>query len=305
MRLDSFDLNLLVAFDTLLRECSVTRAATRLNVTQSAMSASLKRLREAFQDDLLVLQGKKMVPTPLALTLAPEIGDALRMLRSLISSGTQFDPSLSERRFKIAASDYITAVLLAPFLAALAVDAPTVRIDLTLPKEDSSDRLANGDYDLLIAPEDFTDLAHPSEFLLEERHVVVGAADNPVFAAPMTTAAFARAGQVAVRIDGRNTFIDNALDRAGAMRRVEVYTPSFIQVPWLLANTHRIALMHERLAQLMAPSLGLHIVDAPFDLPPMREVIQYHSTRERDEGLSWLRARLRTFAEATEAAQAG
>src|SRR3569623_554957 len=152
MRLDSFDLNLLVAFDTLLSESSVTRAAQRLNVTQSAMSASLKRLREAFQDDLLVLQGKKMVPTPLALTLGPEISEALTMLRSLISSGARFDPATSERRFRIAASDYITTVLLAPMISTLERDAPSIRIDLTLPTEGSSERLANADFDLLITP---------------------------------------------------------------------------------------------------------------------------------------------------------
>ena len=80
MRLDNFDLNLLVAFEILLEERNVTRAARRLNVTQSAMSASLKRLRESFQDDLLVLHGKKMIPTQHALNLAPEVSAALMRL---------------------------------------------------------------------------------------------------------------------------------------------------------------------------------------------------------------------------------
>jgi DNA-binding transcriptional LysR family regulator len=296
MRLDSFDLNLLVAFDTLLSEGSVTRAAERLNVTQSAMSASLKRLRHAFQDELLVLQGKKMVPTPLALTLAPEISDALTMLRSLISSGARFDPATSERSFRIAASDYITTVLLAPLIRMLEINAPSIRIDMTLPSEASSERLANADYDLLITPEEFTDPNHPTELLLEERHVIVGAADNPIFARPITLESFAETGLVVVRIDGRNTFVENALDRIGVARKIEVHAPSFIQVPWLLAGTRRIALMHERLARLMAPGLKLRIAEAPFEVPPMREMIQYHATRERDEGLSWLRSKLKEFA---------
>ena len=295
MRLDSFDLNLLVAFDTLLSESSVTRAAQRLNVTQSAMSASLRRLRDAFQDELLVLQGKKMVPTPLALTLAPEISEALTMLRSLISSAARFDPATSERRFRIAASDYITTVLLAPMISTLERDAPSIRIELTLPTEGSSERLANADFDLLITPQEFTDPTHPTELLLEERHVVVGAADNPIFARPITAESFAEAGQVAVRIDDRNTFVDNVLDRLGVARRIEVHAPSFIQVPWLLAGTCRIALMHERLARVMAPGLNLTIAEPPFAVPPMREMIQYHATRERDEGLNWLRSKLKQF----------
>src|SRR6185503_20223470 len=132
MRLDHFDLNLLVAFDALLEERNVTRAARRLNVTQSAMSASLKRLREALGDPLLVQHGRTMVPTPHALELAPEVVRALAGLRNLISAGTAFDPQRSQRRYRIAASDYITTVLLVPLLRLLEHEAPFVRLDITL-----------------------------------------------------------------------------------------------------------------------------------------------------------------------------
>ena len=100
-------------------------------------------------------------------------------------------------------------------------------------------------------------------------------------------------------IDGHNTFIEDALERLGIARRIEVRAPSFIQVPWLLPGTRRIALMHERLAQLMAPNLDLKVIEPPFPLPMMREVLQYHSSRQNDAGLSWLRARLRDFAKTT------
>ncbi|MEG3164022.1 LysR family transcriptional regulator [Sphingomonas sp. PB2P19] len=296
MRLDRFDLNLLVALEVLLTERSVTRAAARLNVTQSAMSASLKRLRDAFQDDLLILHGKMMVPTPHALALAPEIGAAIAMLRNLIASGSRFDPATSERRFRIAASDYITTVLIVPLLKALETVAPRIRLDITLPREDTSDGLANGVYDLSITPPEFSDARHPTELLFEERHVVVGSATNPLFHRPLTMEDFLAAGHVAVQIDGRNPHIENTLQDIGVVRRVEVNAPSFIQVPWLLPGTMRIALMHERLARLMAPGLSLALADPPFRIPQMREMMQYHSTRERDEGLSWLRATLRDMA---------
>jgi hypothetical protein len=74
---------------------------------------------------------------------------------------------------------------------------------------------------------------------------------------------------------------------------VEVQAPSFIQAPWLLPGTGRIALMHERLARLMAPLLGLRIVPPPFEVPLMCEMVQFHSTRRSDEGLAWLVSRLR------------
>jgi DNA-binding transcriptional LysR family regulator len=296
VRLDNFDLNLLVAFDALVAERHVTRAARRLNVTQSAMSASLKRLREALGDRLMVQHGRSMVPTPHALALAPEVARAIATLRSLISAGTAFDPATADRQFRIGASDYITTVLLVPLLRSLEHSAPFVRLDVTLPADATSARLANGDYDLILTPEEFADANHPTELLFEERHVVVGCARNPQLGATMTPDQFARAGHVAVMIDGRNTFVEDALESLGIARRIEVRAPSFIQVPWLLPGTRRIALMHERLARLMAPGLDLRVIEPPFPLPMMREVLQYHSSRQKDAGLLWLRARLKELA---------
>ena len=114
----------------------------------------------------------------------------------------------------------------------------------------------------------------------------------------ISAADFASAGHVAVRIDGRNTYIDNELNRLGLERQVEVYAPSFIQAPWLLPGTRRIALMHARLARIMAPVLGLRIASLPFEVAAMREMMQYHSARRTDDGLTWLRERLIVLANA-------
>jgi DNA-binding transcriptional LysR family regulator len=99
LRLDKFDLNLLVAFDVLIEERSVTRAAKRLNLTQSAMSGALRRLRDAFSDEILVQQGKKMFPTAAALALAPEVTAVVADLRRLMAQGLAFNPLTSERLF--------------------------------------------------------------------------------------------------------------------------------------------------------------------------------------------------------------
>lgn len=296
MRLDNFDLNLLIAFDILVEERSVTRAASRLNLTQSATSAALKRLREAMQDEILVQHGKKMIPTPHALRLAPQVAAAIAQLRSLISASAAFDPRTSNRRFKIEASDYITTVLLVPLLSVLTREAPGVRLDLSLPTGGSSERLSNGELDLLLTPVDFMPPDHPKELLFEERHVVVGWSGNPLMQRPMTEAGFFASGHVAVRISGRDTFIEGALRKFGERRRIEVTAPSFIQAPWLLPGTHRLALMHERLARLVAPRLSLSIAEAPIELPIMREMMQYHSARSNDAALAWLRQQLLTIA---------
>ena len=174
MRLEGFDLNLLLAFDVLLQERSVTRAARRLNVTQSAMSASLKRLRDALGDPILLQHGKTMVPTPHALALAPNVAESIATLRRLIQPSSGFDPATSSRVFRIAASDYIATVALAPLLQELEREAPALKLEISLTDESTSERLAKGEYDLVLTPEDFIEPGHPAKLLFEERHVVVG-----------------------------------------------------------------------------------------------------------------------------------
>jgi LysR family nod box-dependent transcriptional activator len=293
MRLDNFDLNLLVAFDVLLAERNVTRAAQRLHVTQSAMSASLKRLREALGDPILTQHGKSMIPTPHALALAPEVSAAIAELRRLIQPSTGFDPAESIRTFRIAASDYVATIVLAPLFALAEHEAPGLRFDISLPTDGTAHRLARGEFDVVLTPKEFVEPEHPAELLFEEHHVVVGCQNNPLLSRPLTREAFAAAGHVAVQVDGRNTFVENELARLGVTRRVEVYAPSFIQAPWLLPGTRRIALMHERLARLMAPLLGLRVVPLPFAVPPMQEMMQFHAARTADPGLEWLRTQLR------------
>ncbi len=299
MRLDNFDLNLLVALDALLAERSVTRAATRLNVTQSAMSASLKRLREAFGDDLLVQSGRNMIPTANALALAPQVTEELLRLRSLLSTGTAFDPGQSTRRFRIAASDYITTVLLVPVQRLLQSEAPGISMEISLPEDGTADKLAKGDFDLVLTPSEFVASDHPSELLFEERQVVVSCKDNPVFAQVIDIDTFKAARHAAVRIDGRNTYIENALDKLGIALRPEIIAPSFIQLPHFLPGTNLVALMHERLARQMAKILPLALAQPPFAIPPMREMAQFHSARNGDPGLMWLLDRMRGIADAS------
>jgi LysR family transcriptional regulator, nod-box dependent transcriptional activator len=296
MRLDNFDLNLLIAFDVLMEERSVTRAAGRLNLTQSAMSASLKRLREAFQDEILVQHGKKMVPSPQAMELAPRVAEAILQLRALISAGVAFNPATSQRCFRIEASDYITTVLLVPLLEILQREAPGIRLELSLPSPGSTERMASGHLDLLLTPDQFLESDHPKDLLFEERHVVVGWSGNPLMQSAITKREFLDSGYVDVRISGRETFIDSALRERGIHRRIEVTAPSFIQAPWLLPGTRRLALMHERLAKIVAPGLALAIAEPPIELPLMCEMMQYHAARSGDAGLQWLRGKLHNLA---------
>ncbi|OYX66069.1 MAG: hypothetical protein B7Y88_06340 [Sphingomonadales bacterium 32-64-17] len=296
MRLDNFDLNLLVAFNVLMQEQNVTKAANRLHVTQSAMSASLKRLRESFHDDILAQHGRKMVPTPFAIALQPDIAQQISELRALIARQGRFDPECSERHFRIAASDYITTVLLAPLLNALAQEAPSIGFTFELPGPASQLALANGEIDLMLTPESFVHPDHPCELVFEEKHVTVGWEGNQLTHHSLDQQAFTDAGHVGVSVARKFTFADEWFTRHGIERRIEVRAPSFIQAPFLLPGTMRLCVMHERLARFMAERLPLRIVATPFPIPPMREMMQFHTTRDGDPGLLWLRQKIAALA---------
>ncbi|MEN9705295.1 MAG: hypothetical protein RLZZ393_1174 [Pseudomonadota bacterium] len=298
MRFKGLDLNLLLALQVLLEERNVTRAARRLNISQPAMSASLARLREYFQDDILTAQGKQMMPTAQALALAEPVRRMLAELDQLLTGSAAFDPRGSQRTFRLVASDYITASLIGPLMPRLAALAPRVRLELMLPCEESAQLVMEGQADLVITPEDFLDPDQPAELLCEERQIVVGWHDNPALAGPLTLADFERLGHVAVHVGSNRvpSFADRQLERMGSPRRVEMTCGCFTVLPWLLAGTQRLAVLHESLATQMAARLPLAIAPLPFAFPVMREMIQYHKSREADEGLRWLRDLLKTEA---------
>lgn len=295
MRFKGLDLNLLVAFQELMEARSVSRAASKLNLSQPAMSAALGRLREYFDDELLVSQGKRMFPTAYAESLVPLVQDALRRIEALITISTSFEPATTQRVFRLIASDYITAAVIAPLSRRLARTAPGIRLEMVLPSDNSSALIAEGKFDLLITPEEFINSEQPAEPLFEERHVVVGWNRNAIFSREVTLDDLLRAGHVGVQMGNQrtNAFADNVIEKLGHVRRLEVTAASFTMVPWLLIETERLALMHERLARRMAGMFPLAIAPIPFPFPMMREMMQFNRARANDDGLTWLREELR------------
>jgi DNA-binding transcriptional LysR family regulator len=299
MRFKGLDLNLLVAFDALLETRSVSRAAERLNLSQPAASAALARLRAYFGDDLLVAHGKRMHPTAWAEKLAPEVRAVLNGVDAMIASSSAFDPATSQRIFRLVASDYITVAVLAPLIGRLAHEAPQVRIEIVAPDALSEEMLDRGLVDMIVTPAEFIESDHPTELLFEEAHVVVGCAANPALkSGRISTAAFLAAGHVGVAMGSTRalTFGDRQLEMMGVRRRMEVIAAAFTMIPWLLAGTQRLAVMHARLADAVQRHHAIAQARLPFAFPAMREMMQVHKARTEDGGLVWLRAQLRAVA---------
>ncbi len=296
MRFKGLDLNLLVAFDTLIGTRSVSRSAEQLNLSQPAMSAALGRLRDYFRDDLLVQQGKRMFPTAYAESLLPMVRDSLRRIDELIATSTTFDPATSQRTFKIIASDYILAAVIAPLVRRIADTAPSIRVECILPNDGNTEMILQGVADILSTPDEFSARELPHELLFEEQHVVVGWNRNPIFKRTVTEEDIMSAGHVGVQMGNARTvvFADVTMEMMGKLRKVEVITSSFTTIPWLIIDTMRLALMHERLALRMAEMFPLTVAPIPFPFPVMRQMLQFNPARASDEGLSWLREQMRS-----------
>ena len=255
------------------------------------MSAALSRLREYFGEPLFVLHGKRMIPTAAALRMQLPLKALLQDVDVLVSETTHFDPATSNRRFRIATSDFLLAVVFPALAQRLHKIAPGITMDCIQPSELTTQLMDQGELDLFITPEQQVSPDHPAELLFEERYVVAGWAGNPMFSGgKITEEDFFRAGHVVVEIgrQARTSFAETHLRTSNQERRIEMKVSSFLIAPEMVVNTMKLTVMHQRLARLFANRLEIAIAEVPFDFPAMREMIQYHQTRVNDTGLRWL-----------------
>jgi len=293
MRFNKLDLNLLVALDAMLSLRNVSRAAEKLNLSQSAMSNALSRLRDYFDDELLVQVGRGMDLTPRARILQDSVRDVLVRVDSAISARPVFDPLTSDRVFRIFCSDF-SAFTIIPHLLAIAADMKaTVGFDL-LPQVDQPDKaLERGEADLLLIPRDYCSPSHPSETLFSETFSCIVWSGSPLANISMTPDIFSSAGHVVTRPHNSARSIESTLlDQLGIHRNIEVNIFSFAALPHLVVGTDRIATVHTRLALQAQAYLPLTLHKTPFELPLMEQTMQWHQYRTLDPGLAWLRSML-------------
>lgn len=297
MRFQRLDLNLLVVLDALLTERSVSLAAERVCLSQSATSSALGRLREYFGDDLLVLKGRNMVLTARAESLVGPVRAVLEQIRSTIAVSPPFNPAESDRTLTLMASDYMTEVLLSSAMRDMAVLAPNMRFEIT-PMGDANDALERGAVDILLSIDYALSPDHPSQILFEDDFVVVGCADNPALQGEMTRELYFSLGHVTTRFGKTRVpvFDDWFTRRQSQPRRVEVVAPSFLTMASMVSGSRRIATMHRRLAQRVAASHGLRSWPVPFEIPPIRESAQWHIANNNDPAIRWVVERLAAVA---------
>jgi LysR family transcriptional regulator, nod-box dependent transcriptional activator len=297
VRLDRFDLNLLIVLDILLEERNVTRASERLHIGQSATSAALGRLRDYFGDSLLVPVGRRMELTPLAQSLTSPVRDTLMRARATISLRPNFDPATMSRDFSIAASDYMVEILVAHAVRSLAKSTPGVRLDLGSLPEDMIETFERGAIDLLLIPEQYASrLQHPQVELLRDEQVCMVCGNSDIN--ELTMKQYLDLGHIAIRLGDESSlaFEEWFLPRFGRQRRIECTVNHFSAAPLLVIGTNRIVTLHRLLAEQMAQRFPVKLLTAPFDMQPVVEVMVWPRYLDEDPAHKWLRSTIQDTA---------
>lgn len=292
VNIENLDLNLLVALDALLDERHVSRAAHRLGLSQPAVSHALRRLREAFGDELLVRTKEGLTLTTRAEGLAAPLRAALDNLQAAVGANQLFTPGTSQRVFSLGTSDYAELVLLPPLLRKTARAAP--QVDLWVRRYDNFEsRLQQGELDLALTVNPRAEAGLRSRILFRDRFVVIMRKGHPLAKKKLTVAAYANAAHAFIAPGGtRGGVVDTALAKLGRERRVAVAVPHFLVAPYIVAETDLLLTVAERIARACAKHLPIRIVEAPLTLPDFGIAMLWHERTAGDPGHQWLRQQL-------------
>lgn len=283
------DLNLLVALDVLLEERNVSRAASRLALTQPTVSGMLRRLRVLLGDELLVRIQRGMLPTARAESLVQPLKKLLADAETVIAQ-PRFDPATADRQFTIATNDYMQYALVIPLIARLRRLAPRVRISARPPESaELSHRLASGQLDLAVTTTTWAPKGLRSRSLYREKYVCVMGRRNPLAKQKLTERALIEAEHIVFSpLQGGFTGdADAAFASRGLSRTVRVSLSNFLLVPALVKRTDLIALVPSRL--LNESDEDLVFMEPPIAGPQFNVIAVWHPRAHADPGHKWLR----------------
>lgn len=292
INLSAIDLNLLVAFEALLEQRSVTKAAEQIHIGQPAMSASLNRLRILFEDELFVRLGRQMQPTLKAQTIAPGILAALQQIRQTVTSSQAFEPISSDRTFALGSSDYTSLVLVPPLLQFSCQTAPSLNFRMIGFEKDSvGDLLEQGAIDVALGV--FPNPPRQTKWapIFEERFVGIARQGHPaVKHGTMSLETFAHLSHALGTLRRDTTgAIDRALDEQNLERRIALTTPHMMILPFVIASSDLVAALPQRIALHLETVCNLTIFELPVKTKPWMVSMLWSALSDQDEANRWLR----------------
>jgi DNA-binding transcriptional LysR family regulator len=301
MDFHGIDLNLLAAFDALMSERNVTRAATQVGVSQPAMSAALSRLRTLLGDPLFLRSADGLLPTPRARELAGPISQALRQIEATLVKKPAFVPSEATLAFNLGLSDYPAFVLLPSLMEALGERAPGIAINVHAfnDRDHAVDLLDAGAIDAAIG----VPPTHPegrilTRPILRDEFVTIVASHHPAARRGMNMKTYLSLPHVLASPEGqRYGLVDQALAQQGKQRTLALTLPQMFALPAVVARTGMIATVMKRVALHSSAGRKLALFPPPMPLPEIVFHVIWHRRSEGNPAQQWLRALIESVAQ--------
>lgn len=301
MNLNRIDMNLLVYLDALLRERSVTKAAHKLGISQPAMSNGLRRLRDLFEDPLLIRTSDGMTPTERASELEPMLRLALQSLEKVVQPRANFDAHESTRVFRIMASDYAESTLIPALLRRLSSEAPNVSLDIMTPSDVNFSDVEQGRVDMVINRFDTLPQSFHQKTIWTDQFCCMLSADNPILAdfnldryLESRHVWVSKTGYgVGVGVDPSDVqklgFVDEVLHEMGKRRNIAVFTRHYQAAMLLAEENDLVVTIPSRAAHLQARNARLAVKAPPFELPELLLKMVWSPLLHHDPAHKWIR----------------
>ena len=297
MALNRLDLNLLHVFDTIYREGSLTRAAKALHLTQPAVSHSLSRLRDHFNDPLFTRQGNQMVPTPLARRFLESMRPGLTQIQNSVNQFHAFDPATQRKTYSLGLRDILESTFLPALMKRLTEYPELEVVSQRIARREMETQLAAGKLDfavdVLLPVSNQT--AH--ELLRRDRLVVLARKGHPIARDTLTMEDYLNARHVLVssRTEGPG-IEDFELSRLGVRRNIRLRCQHYFAACRVVEETDLVLTMPETYARIIAGRDGFVIMTPPADLPGLDVHLYWHKAYEKEPALTWFREPLKRIA---------
>lgn len=298
--LASIDLNLLVAFEALFEERSVTAAAKRLYLGQPAMSAALGRLRILFNDELFIRIGREMQPTSKAVAIAPDIFAALRQIRHTIEFSQTFNPISAQRNFAIGSADYTSFVILPKLLEHCREKAPSLNFRMIGFEKDNIGEMLEQDT-IQVGLGVFPNPPRQTVCvpLFQERFIGIARKKHPAIKNKLISLeTFANLSHVLITLRQDATGeIDKILATHNLQRRIQLTTPHLLILPAIISSSDMIAAVPYRIGAHFSNLANIDVFELPLEIQPWTVSMMWSQLTDKDDANSWLRQTLKTVCE--------
>lgn len=283
------DLNLIVIFDTIMKEQSISHAAEQLAMTQPSVSNAVSRMRHHWQDPLFVKQGRGIRPTPYAQKLWHQINHPLSDIQQAISP-VQFVPLYAKRQFRIALTDGMTGILWLPLRQFIEQHAPGIDIHAVPYKADGETLLLNADVDLVVDYYPGSNQLVHSQWLFDNQFACIMNPDHELAEQNLTLGRFVNSDHLFVSLSGdARGIVDKQLQKLDKSRRVAMTVNSFAGAIEILRGSNLISVLPYSVVAKAIERGDLIAKKVPLDIPPAPISIAWHTRDQRDLGLIWLR----------------